>query len=205
MDHSQQTRARVLDAVIDLLDGGGDEAVQLREVAARTRVSSKTIYKMFATRDDLIVAALERWVEGHQYEPAAAPVAAEPLRDGLMRVFRHVFAQWEPHPHLLRAYHREQAGPDGRRLERLGARIVVPLLDAVLDGYDADYARDVKIMFANMTYAVVGRFAAGDLEVTEVVPSVERVVFRLTSDNERFAGSSGRRGRRWSRRPAEAS
>lgn len=42
-----------------MLDTGGYEAVQLREVARRARVSMATIYKRYRTRDELIVAALE--------------------------------------------------------------------------------------------------------------------------------------------------
>lgn len=57
----------ILGIVVDMLDTGGYEAVQLREVARRARVSMATIYKRYRTRDELIVAALEGWMDANRY------------------------------------------------------------------------------------------------------------------------------------------
>ncbi|MFE4463356.1 TetR/AcrR family transcriptional regulator, partial [Nocardia tengchongensis] len=62
-------RARILLEVTALLESEGPDAVQLREVARRARVSLTTIYKFFPTRDDLLVSAIEAWMEDNTYLP----------------------------------------------------------------------------------------------------------------------------------------
>ena len=65
------TRDRILDIVVEILETEGYEAVQLREVARRSRTSLSTIYKRYPTRDSLILAALESWMDEHRYAPLA--------------------------------------------------------------------------------------------------------------------------------------
>ncbi|GAA3193657.1 TetR/AcrR family transcriptional regulator [Actinocorallia longicatena] len=169
--------------VIELLVSGGTDAVHLREVARRARVSLATIYKHFPARDDLIVTALERWMAANTYTDLAPPAPGEPLRDGLMRVFRYVFEPWERHPRMLEAFHRARTGPGGHRLDRQGMAAIEPVARAVLEGADPDYAGDIDIVLTHMAYALIGRFADGALEATAILPMLERVVFRLTADN----------------------
>ncbi len=45
--------------------------MQLREVARRARMSLSTIYKRYATREDLIAAALQWWMDANRYAPLA--------------------------------------------------------------------------------------------------------------------------------------
>ena len=56
-------RDRILDIVAELLETEGYDAVQLREVARRARTSLATIYKRYSTRDELILAALQSWMD----------------------------------------------------------------------------------------------------------------------------------------------
>ena len=51
-------RKKVMDAAVRLAAQGGLEAVQIRDVVARTGVSSATIYRYFASKEELLVAAL---------------------------------------------------------------------------------------------------------------------------------------------------
>ncbi len=51
------TRARVLDAVLDLILERGPEAVTMQAVAARADLAPRTIYNHFTSRDDLLAAA----------------------------------------------------------------------------------------------------------------------------------------------------
>ena len=47
----------------------GFDKWQLRDVAEIAKVSLATIYKHFPSRDDLIVATVERWMDEHVYKP----------------------------------------------------------------------------------------------------------------------------------------
>jgi TetR/AcrR family transcriptional regulator, cholesterol catabolism regulator len=100
-ERSSETSAAILNAAVQLLESGGYEGVHVREVARRAHVSLSSIYRRYATRDELIVAALEQWMASHGHAPVPAPPDGESLYDGLMRIFRHVFEPWELSPRML--------------------------------------------------------------------------------------------------------
>jgi len=178
-----QPAGAIVRAVLELLESGGYDAVQLRAVAGRAHVSLATIYKLFPTRGELIVAAMEQWMAASVYSQIAPPPPGESLYDGLMRVFRYVFGPWERSPRMLEAYHRARTGPGGQRLERQAWNAVEPAARAVLAGCDPDYVQDIELILTNMAYAVTGRCASGEIGTAEILPALERAVFRLTADN----------------------
>jgi TetR/AcrR family transcriptional regulator, cholesterol catabolism regulator len=179
--------AAIVAVVQDLLESGGYDAVQLREVARRARVSLATIYRLFSSRDELIVTSIERWMSTHSYAELALPEPGESVYDGLMRGLRYVFEPWEQSPRMLEAYHHARTGPGGRRLDSQGMRAIEPNANALLANADPAYVEDLTLILKNMAYAVIGRFAAGSLDITAILPTLERAVFRLTADNESLA------------------
>jgi AcrR family transcriptional regulator len=182
-EQSPATSDAILAAAIALLESGGYEAVQVREVASRAHVSFASIYRRYKTREDLIVAALELWTAANGHAPVPAAPPGESLRDGLMRIFRHVFEPWEKSPWMLEAYHKATASPAGARLSRQGAKAIVPAARQLLEDRDPEYAADVETILTNMAYAVTGRFIEGQIPVTAMLPVLERAVRRLTADN----------------------
>jgi AcrR family transcriptional regulator len=54
-------RAKIIEAVIDLIGEVGAEAVQMRDVAQRSGVALATVYRYFSSKDHLLAAALEDW------------------------------------------------------------------------------------------------------------------------------------------------
>jgi len=183
-EQSPATSDAILAAAMTLLESGGYEAVQVREVARRAHVSLASIYRRYRTRDDLIVAALERWMAANSHAPVPAAPPGESLYDGLMRLFQHVFEPWEKSPWMLEAYHRAAANPAGARLRRQGAKAIVPAARHLLDDRNAEYVADVENILTNMAYAVTGRFIEGQIPITAILPALERAVYRLTADNQ---------------------
>jgi TetR/AcrR family transcriptional regulator, cholesterol catabolism regulator len=174
----------IIEIVVDLLDTEGYEAVQLREVARRARVSLATIYKRYATRDELIVAALEWWMETNRYAGLAAPTAftsGSSVYSDLMNLFRTIFEPWEPHPLMLRSYFRARSGPGGKRLIQRGLDAVLPVARAILAQLDPGFAQDLELILTGVVFGFLGRFTEGEIDVTEIVPGIERAVFRLTA------------------------
>ncbi|WP_245713615.1 TetR family transcriptional regulator [Nocardia vaccinii] len=175
---------QIIDVVLTLLQTEGYDAVQLREVARRARVSLATVYKLFHTRDELIVTAIERWMADHAYPDLAPPAPEETLHDGLMRVLHSVFQPWERSPKMLEAFHRARSGPGGTRLDTQGLDAVLPVAGQIFGGAELEYIEDVGLVLANMSYALMGRVADKTLEITEILPILERVMRRLTANNE---------------------
>jgi AcrR family transcriptional regulator len=174
----------ILDIVVEMLDTEGYEAVQLREVARRARVSLATIYKRYPTRDELIVAALEGWMDANRY--AGLPSLIDDLPGDsiyvdLMHVMRTIFEPWEQHPLMLRSYFRARSGPGGKRLIQRGVDAVVPVAKAILAQADPGFAKDLELILPGVVFGFLTRFAQGEIDVTEIVPGIERTVFWLTA------------------------
>jgi AcrR family transcriptional regulator len=183
---------RVLSVVIDMLATEGYDAVQLREVARRARSSLATIYKRYATRDELILAALECWMAENRYAGLAAQTHSpdESLYAGLMRVLRTIFEPWERHPAMLKAYFRARSAPGGQRLLRRGLDAVVPAGMEVLAGADESLVQDLENILSSLVYGLLGRFAADEIDITDILPTLDRAVLRLTSSYESTASNS---------------
>ncbi len=84
------TREFLVAAAKQLLDEGGSEAVTLREVGRRASVSHNAVYRHFANRDALLVAAVDSDLEdlAHLFRDVAEihpdPIAA--LRHALLHL-----------------------------------------------------------------------------------------------------------------------
>jgi AcrR family transcriptional regulator len=181
-DDEGPQRDRILDIVVELLETEGYDAVQLREVARRGRSSLATIYKRYGTRDELILAALDSWMQENRYSGLTKPHDPnESMYDGLMRVLRTIFEPWEAHPAMLKAYFRARTAPGGRRLIRRGFDAVVPVVMEVLADADQDFIQDMDTIVSNVAYGLLGRFAADEIAIKEIVPTLDRTVRRLTS------------------------
>jgi len=191
-DDPARHQDRVLSVVIDMLATEGYDAVQLREVARRARSSLATIYKRYATRDELILAALECWMAENRYAGLAAQTHQpdESLYAGLMRVLRTIFEPWERHPGMLKAYFRARSAPGGQRLLRRGLDAVVPSGMEVLADVDKSLVQDLENILSSLVYGLLGRFAADEIDITEILPTLDRAVLRLTSSYERTAPGS---------------
>jgi TetR/AcrR family transcriptional regulator, cholesterol catabolism regulator len=169
----------VIDVVLDILTTQGYDAVRVREVSRRSRVSSKTIYKLFETREHLIVAALERWMTANVYVKVAMPEPEEALYDVLMRFLRALFEPWERNPRMLQAYHRAQLGPAGAHLRAHGTTVARRIGEVPLFG-DPVFARDLEEIMRNIADGLISRFVHGDIEVGDIVPKLEIAAARLT-------------------------
>ncbi|WP_254189521.1 TetR family transcriptional regulator [Nocardia noduli] len=174
---------RITHAVWALLESDGYDALQLRDVARVARVSMSTIYQRYPNRDELVLAAITEWVDAHIYRELAPPHPEETLAEGLIRMLRYVFEPWEHNPHMLEPYFRARSIPGGHRLDAKGFEAVLPVAAQIFAGIQPDYAADLGLVLTNMTYALVGRCAAGDLDSAEILPAMERIIMRMTGDN----------------------
>ncbi|BBX29101.1 TetR/AcrR family transcriptional regulator [Mycolicibacterium alvei] len=176
-------RDRILGIVVEILESEGYEAVQLREVARRAKTSLATIYKRYSTRDELILAALDSWMAENRYSGVAGQTRGpeESLYEALMRMFRIIFEPWEKHPDMLRAYSRARAAPGGDRLVRRGLDAVVPAGLSILSGVDETFVHDLDNIVTSLVFGLVGRFTAGEIDITEILPSLDRTVYWLTA------------------------
>jgi len=182
---------RLLGVVVEMLEAEGYDAVQLREVARRARTSLATIYKRFPTRDDLILAALETWMAENRYAGVTrrSLTAGSSLYEALMDLLRPIFEPWEQHPAMLIAYFRARSSPSGQKLFRRGLDIVAPAGLELLAGVDDDFVDDLNAVVSSVVYGLLGRFATGEIAVTEILSTLDRTVYWLIAGYESTRGT----------------
>jgi AcrR family transcriptional regulator len=174
---------RIISVVISMLESGGTAAVQLPEVARAAQVSLRTVYQNFGSREGLILAAVEAWMESQVYRHLVKPAPREPLSDALIRHYRRIFKPWEKSPNMAEAYMRARLGPGGDRLLVQGS-VSEPVTRSLFKDVDPDYAEEVLVILDHVVDAAAVRFAQGRRSVTDIMPTIERVVRFLTADLE---------------------
>ena len=69
-EQAEQTRARIVQAAVDLLAEGDAGELSMPEVAERAGVSVRTVYRSFANKDELLDGVID-WINGHIASTAA--------------------------------------------------------------------------------------------------------------------------------------
>ena len=95
-------RAKVIEAVIDLIAEVGAEAIQMRDVAQRSGVALGTVYRYFSSKDHLLAAALEDWQRRLTRRILAARDRSDRDQDPLLGVLDYL-------QRAQRAFHRNPA------------------------------------------------------------------------------------------------
>ena len=168
----------ILDVVIELLEDRGYDGWTLQDVAERARASLTTVYKHFPSREELIVAAVERWMEANVYRPIHEPPEDQELFEALAVTFRTIFEPWEQHPNMLQVFVRASATSGRYRLRAQGEAAMEPRQTA-FDGVDQSWADDINMILTNVVEGVLTRYVNGELPITEILKSLERTLFRL--------------------------
>jgi TetR/AcrR family transcriptional regulator, cholesterol catabolism regulator len=170
----------VIDVVIELIETEGYDAVQVRTVAKRARVSLATLYSFFPSRDELIAAAVAQWLQAN-VDRERAPLAADAtFYDALMYAVRAFFEPWEEYPTMLDAFYRVRRTSAGEGVH-LPSTAAFRSTTRRFEHLDPQYVEDVQATFGYVCLAVIARFADKQLDANEMIPVIERAVRVLTS------------------------
>lgn len=100
----QEDRARrIVDSAVELAEHGGFEAVRLRDVAAHAGVALGTLYRRFRSKEDLLVAALDREMSGLEERVFRKLPAGDEVLDRLTSLFTLITRNFCRKPQLARA------------------------------------------------------------------------------------------------------
>lgn len=180
--------AQIIETVLGIIERDGYDAAELRRVARDAHVSLSTIYNHFPSRDALLLAALEHWMEVHVYRPIPAPDPAAPIADQFVGVLRHVFEPWLEHHRMLHAFLRVREGPDGSQLKVQGFLAAQPVIRAAFDqGIEPDEFQEIMLVSHHVVYSVMWQYARGRMEADAVLPVLETTVRRLVASLGRVA------------------
>ena len=110
-EQAEQTRARIVQAAVDLLSEGDAGDLSMGDVAARAGVSIRTVYRNFATRDDLLDGVVGWITEQLATRVGPQPTTKNDYLDTTREVIRVLF-DMEP---LYRALFATHAGRESHR------------------------------------------------------------------------------------------
>jgi AcrR family transcriptional regulator len=137
-EQAKQTRSRVVAAAVELLSERDLGDLSMYEVAARAGVSVRTVYRSFATKDELLDGVIQ-WITEHiDAQAGPPPVLREDFESGTAAVMTAMFGL-EP---LYRALFATAAGREShRRTAPLRQEIVQRAFADAMSDLDADQAR----------------------------------------------------------------
>jgi AcrR family transcriptional regulator len=107
--NAQDRRNRILDVAIDLAEEGGFDNVRQRDVADQAGVALGTLYKSFASKEDLLSAALEREAQTLERKMEQRPAAGATPSERLKALFKIVTRAMCRKPKYARAVLRAMA------------------------------------------------------------------------------------------------
>ncbi|ONH52463.1 hypothetical protein CcI49_33525 [Frankia sp. CcI49] len=95
-----EARERILDAAVTCLDRGGPAEVSVSDVAEELGVTRPTVYRYYASRDELLTAVTERAHRGFRTELDGLFAAIQDPMEYVVEVVAHVVEQLPRSPHL---------------------------------------------------------------------------------------------------------
>jgi AcrR family transcriptional regulator len=98
-----ERKKRCIDAATALAAEGGYEAVQMRDVAARAEVALGTLYRHYASKDQLLLAAMAQQASTLRDRLVARPPRGDTPAERLSDVLQRASRALERQPHVTRA------------------------------------------------------------------------------------------------------
>ena len=154
---SEETRRRVLDAAVSLMEEGGLDALQIRSVAERSGYSIGSVYKHYADIDALIVAVNSITLERIQ---DALTVATEGLETPIdrLKAFAHAYFEFSrQNPNLWNGLFDHHL-PEGRSIpedHRLANVALLSLIGRELKALEPDMDENALDARARTCFAAV--------------------------------------------------
>jgi AcrR family transcriptional regulator len=140
----EERARRIVETAVALAEQGGFEAVRLRDVAAQAGVALGTLYRRFRSKEDLLVAALDKETEDLERRILQRPPRGDTALERVVALFSVATRGLLRRPNLARALIKAAASGDPDlalqvagfhdRMERL---MLVALRGEVAEGEEA--------------------------------------------------------------------
>ncbi len=157
-----ERKRRLLDAAIALAAEGGYDAVQMRDVAVRAEVALGTLYRHYASKDQLLLAAMEQQVAQLRDRLVQRPPRGDTPAERVADVLRRASRALEREPRLTKAMLTAMASEDANAVpvkHEIDTSLRAIIGD-VIDGSHAHVDDIVRVLgsvwFAELTYCSNG-------------------------------------------------
>ncbi len=182
-----ERRRRVIGAAIDLGAGGGYDAVQMRDLSARSDVALGTIYRYYSSKDHVLAEALVEWVEDLEGQIARRPPTGDTTADRMVDILRRATRAMEREPKLSEAVITALAAADPKVIEcqRVVGTTMARIQDrAFSDDFDADTRAGIVRMLGWIWYAALVGWVNGWSGIGKVGDELELAARLLIEPHE---------------------
>jgi TetR/AcrR family transcriptional regulator, repressor of fatR-cypB operon len=167
---ARDPRERILDAALDLFEENGFDATAVPEVAKRAGVATGSIYRYFASKDELVNALYRMWKLRYYEVVLTDPPDRATARDAFSHYWRGMAAFAKQHPKAARFldlhHHRGYLEDESLTPERDGQAVAAGF---IAHGVENGEVRKIApvVLIALMTGAMRGLLSfAGKGELT---------------------------------------
>ena len=180
----EERARRIVDSAIELAEQGGFEAVRLRDVAAHAGVALGTVYKRFRSKEDILVAAIEREFGPLEHAARTMTFDGKSPPERVTAFFTLATRALCMRPHLARAVLRAVASgvPDvAERVTRFHGR-VTHLVNRAIGGQDEpapDSDTRLAFLLQQIWFAALVGWMSGIHGEDEVIEQVRYATERL--------------------------
>ncbi|BBZ70657.1 MULTISPECIES: TetR/AcrR family transcriptional regulator [Mycobacterium] len=176
---AQDERSRLLTAAMEVLQRSGWWGFKVESVLRQAKLSTRSFYRYFDKKSDLLLALLEYEVGGaaiHLRRVAdAASTPPEKVRAWLAATIDMAYLEDLAKPSSLFASHWRELLPEyPDELERVTERLIAPLAEAIRAGKDGgDFHSDDPIADAKAIYFLVAGMTADQAAAGGPIPREE--------------------------------
>jgi AcrR family transcriptional regulator len=142
---SEVTRARILDAALDLFRRHGFEETTMRGIAAAAGLSLGSAYYYFQSKEDLVMAFYERAIDAMTPRMEAALSGANHFEEKVEALMAVKFEYFQPNRTFLGALLRHSADPQNRLSPFSKATKHIRERDQAYFARMIDESRDVRV------------------------------------------------------------
>lgn len=163
-------KRRLIDAATDLAAEGGYDAVQMRDVAARAGVALGTLYRHYASKDQLLLAALAQQAATLRERLDQRPPRGDSPGDRVADVLRRATRALERQPRVTRAMLTAMSSTDDGVIP-IKQEVTATMRAIIADAVDGDAVADLddivevlgSVWFAQLTFWSGGLSQAGSM------------------------------------------
>jgi len=180
----QERRDRIIDVAIDLAEEGGFDNVRQRDVADQAGIALGTLYKSFPSKENILVAALERETQTLERRLDAKPAQGNTPAERLQSFFKIITRAMCRKPKYARAVIRamasgvpEIAGHVASYQERMN-RIIVAAMRGAERGTDELTKREtvVPAYLQSIWFSSLVGWSAGLHGQNEIIEQMDMAV-----------------------------
>jgi AcrR family transcriptional regulator len=158
-NETAERKRRLLDAACALAAEGGYDAVQMRDVAARAEVALGTLYRHYASKDQLLLAAMEQQASQLRERLVQRPPRGDTASERVADVLRRASRALEREPLLTKAMLTAMASEDAAAVpmkHEIDSTLRAIIADAI-DGNGVTRLDDIvhvlgSVWFTELTY-----------------------------------------------------